>query len=650
MALPLMAQTAQTQSQMQMQGGSESTGGPADNSKRMTLAMFSINRRLTALINVSRSSGEFLQSIDSSLKDTKNKTTETLEQSREATKQMSSGLGKIFNIFNWFKRKTQAERDQAKVEKAQKVEEAREARRARRKEWIKGIGSKVTGRVDSAVKKAGSGIWNLLKKAAWGVALIGLIAFLRSPHWPKLQEWFKKKDWKQIFKNIGAGIEKVAGWFGDLYDYLFATKTDEAGKEVKGLAFRIADTVESFSKGGFFEGLSKLSDSFSGMEKLVIGIVGLAAFAKLAALFVGGALLGKFILAAGAIAAIVALIDWLATTNIGVDAAAKKLDKKAQELNEAAVDKTIQDMKEDKPNVAGRTLEQVAKESEEGTAEDQRKELEEIRKMKNLEGHLKRDVALRTRYEVLQALEKTNRMDLDFDKMDRNQRAKLRQNFKRARDMEADAERLRKISEGNKAVKRQAEAAALMMDELDVSDESEDYWRNLESNAKYRAEARKNISDQQRKNAEERLNRRDLEHTYKMKGELGEAGDSIPSQIEPKTPMVFARLKGQNLPHSAWTTSKIGTELDDDREFEVPEIKSREFAAQVLQVESMKLPPGSTTGSGTSVNAATDARQISTINNASYQSIGTSAEPRYWGSQAWGGHRRNWGQGRVDIW
>lgn len=606
MALPLMAQTAQTQSQIQ--GGSELTGGPADNSKRMTLAMFSINRRLTALINVSKSSGEFLKSIDSSSKDTKNKTTEALEQSGKATEQMSSGLGKIFDIFNWFKRKTQAERDQAKVEKAQKVEEAREARRARRKEWIKGIGSKVTGRVDSAVKKAGSGIWNLLKKAAWGVALIGLITFLRSPHWPKVQKWLKDVNWTKVFESIGNGIEKVAGFFMSVYDYLFGTADDD-GKEIEGLFSRMGDTIESFKDGGLWKGIKSLFDNFSALEAAIAAIAVAAPFLAV----IGAPFLAKLALAALAITGLISLVNWLIDNDKDREKRQAEERKKRQEglkaeaeaLALAAIPEANKKLTD-----SGFTETEVSDlgMGDDPTAKDLSKRLTGVDYSEVIGGHLGSYGQSEHGKQIVVTMGK-NLLEIDkrrakqiAEQVDMN-RAEPALDF--FGDDPGEGEKLGgqafdvwfqllgdKIADSIGGVFNSGATT--------IRETVEDTKENIKESG------RKNILDQEAANADKRIRR------------------------------------GGKRPY--------GWMAEDDIEFEVPEIKPREIAAQTLNVASMNLSSGSATEGGTSVNAATDARQISTINNASYQSIGTSAEPRYWGSQAWGGHRRNWGQGRVDIW
>ena len=109
-------------------------------------------------------------------------------------------------------------------------------------------------------KSVGGDIWSVLKKMALGAAMLGLIAFLQSPYWPKFTEWVTETLPKLLTLLWDYVLAPIARGLGKITDVLTGKKewTDLFDWDVIGTITAIAALLFPFKTIKLLGGAAKL--------------------------------------------------------------------------------------------------------------------------------------------------------------------------------------------------------------------------------------------------------------------------------------------------------------------------------------------------------------------------------------------------------
>ena len=72
--------------------------------------------------------------------------------------------------------------------------------------------------------------------------------------------------------------------------------------------------------------------------------------------------------------------------------------------------------------------------------------------------------------------------------------------------------------------------------------------------------------------------------------------------------------------------------------------------ARAQEQAALQKPPAASTGTGGAPTVVTDASTQNNVSTSSQSTYSAPVSPEYHSPKSWGGHKRNWGAGRIDIW
>ncbi len=80
-------------------------------------------------------------------------------------------------------------------------------------------------------------------------------------------------------------------------------------------------------------------------------------------------------------------------------------------------------------------------------------------------------------------------------------------------------------------------------------------------------------------------------------------------------------------------------------------LSAKKFEEKLAERQAaLQKPPAASTGTGGAPTVVTDASTQNNVSTSSQSTYSTPVSPEYYSPRSWGGHKRNWGAGRIDIW